>query len=70
MGDAFTIVIAEDLQEIATIERFIGQKIPRVKLEGFAYKYTRLLDEKAQPIAHGGHSGGKRFFGYGGRRRR
>ena len=70
VGDAFTIVIAEDLQEIATIERFIGQKIPRVKLEGFAYKYTRLLDEKAQPIAHGGHSGGKRFFGYGGRRRR
>jgi len=70
VGDAFTIVIAENLQEIATIERFIGQKIPRVKLEGFAYKYTRLLDEKAQPIAHGGHSGGKRFFGYGGRRRR
>ncbi|MEK7385095.1 MAG: DEAD/DEAH box helicase, partial [candidate division NC10 bacterium] len=56
-GDAFTIVIAEDLQEIAAIERFIGQKVPRVKLEGFAYKYTRLLDDKAPPISRGGRSG-------------
>lgn len=68
-GDAFTIVIAEDLQEIAAIERFIGQKIPRVKLEGFPYKYTRLLDDKAPPISRGGRSG-RRSFGYGGRRRR
>src|SRR3989304_329909 len=36
VGDAFTIMIAEDIPEIAAIERFIGQKIPRVKLEGFA----------------------------------
>jgi ATP-dependent RNA helicase RhlE len=48
-GDAFTIVIAEDLPEIAAIERFIGQKIPRVKLEGFPYKYTRLLEDKPPP---------------------
>ena len=41
MGDAFTIMTGEDVQEIAAIERFIGQKIPRVKLEGFAYEYTR-----------------------------
>jgi len=69
-GDAFTIVIAENLPEIAAIERFIGQKIPRVKLEGFAYKYTRLLDDRAPPIPHGGRPGGRRSFGYGGRRRR
>ena len=48
-GDAFTIVIAEDLNEIAAIERFIGQKIPRVKLEGFPYTYTRLLQEAPPP---------------------
>jgi ATP-dependent RNA helicase RhlE len=54
-GDAFTIVIAEDLPEIAAIERFIGRTIPRVKLEGFAYKYTRLL-EKAPPPPFGGRS--------------
>ncbi len=70
VGDAFTIMTAEDLQEVATIERFIGQKIPRVKLEGFAYKYTRLLDDRAPAISHGGRSSGRRSFGYGGRRRR
>ena len=48
-GDAFTIVIAEDLNEISAIERFIGRKIPRVKLEGFPYKYTRLLEDKPPP---------------------
>src|SRR2546426_5681172 len=57
VGDAFTIMIAEDFAEIAAIERFIGQKIPRVKLEGFNYKYTRLLDDKAPPISYGGRSG-------------
>ncbi len=69
-GDAFTIVIAEDLQEIAAIERFIGRKIPRVKLEGFSYKYTRLLDDKAPPIPFGGRSAGRRSFSYHGKRRR
>jgi ATP-dependent RNA helicase RhlE len=54
-GDAFTIVIAEDLPEIAAIERFIGQTIPRIKVEGFPYKYTRLL-EKAPPPPFGGRS--------------
>jgi ATP-dependent RNA helicase RhlE len=54
-GDAFTIVIAEDLAEVAAIEHFIGRKIPRVKLEGFPYKYTRLLQE-APPAPFGGRS--------------
>ncbi len=54
-GDAFTIVIAEDISEIASIEHFIGQKIPRVKLEGFPYKYTRLL-EASPPPPFGGRS--------------
>ena len=70
VGDAFTIMIAEDIPEIAAIERFIAQKIPRVKLEGFAYKYTRLLDDKAPPISRGGRTGRRRFSGYGGARRR
>jgi superfamily II DNA/RNA helicase len=43
VGDAFTIMTAEDLQEVAAIERFIGQKIPRVKLDGFDYAYCRCL---------------------------
>ena len=70
VGDAFTIMTAEDLQEVAAIERFISQKIPRVKLEGFAYKYTRLVDEHPPPIFGGGRSRGRRSFGYGRRGRR
>jgi ATP-dependent RNA helicase RhlE len=49
VGDAFTIMTGEDVQEVAAIEHFIGQKIPRVKLEGFNYEYTRLLDPNPPP---------------------
>jgi ATP-dependent RNA helicase RhlE len=69
VGDAFTIMTGEDVQEIAAIERFIGQKIPRVKIAGFNYEYTRLLDSNPKPIFGGGRSPGKRSFGYGRRRR-
>ncbi len=69
VGDAFTIMTGEDVQEVAAIERFIGQKIPRVKLDGFDYSYTRLLDPNPKPIFGGGRSPGKRSFGYGRRRR-
>ena len=44
-GDAFTLMVAEDVPHMAAIERFIGQKIERVKLENFTYKYTALFDE-------------------------
>jgi ATP-dependent RNA helicase RhlE len=50
VGDAFTIMTGEDVQEVAAIEHFIGQKIPRVKLEGFKYEYTRLLDAHPAPV--------------------
>ena len=69
VGDAFTIMTGEDVQEIAAIERFIGQKIPRVKIAGFNYAYTRLLNSNPKPIFGGGRSPGKRSFGYGRRRR-
>jgi ATP-dependent RNA helicase RhlE len=71
VGDAFTIMTGEDVQEIAAIERFIGQKIPRVKLENFNYSYTRLLDPNPKPIfgrGRGQGAPGKRSFGYGRRR--
>ena len=67
VGDAFTIMTAEDLQEVASIEHFIGQKIPRVKLEGFNYSYSRLLDPNPKPV-FGGRSAGKRSYGAGRRR--
>ena len=44
-GDAFTIMVAEDAPHVYSIERFISQKIPRVKLENFDYTYTALFEE-------------------------
>jgi ATP-dependent RNA helicase RhlE len=44
-GDAFTLMVAEDARHMAAIERFISQKIERVKLEGFNYQYTALFEE-------------------------
>jgi ATP-dependent RNA helicase RhlE len=44
-GDAFTLMVAEDATHVFSIERFIGKKIERVKLDGFNYKYTALFEE-------------------------
>jgi ATP-dependent RNA helicase RhlE len=76
-GDAFTIMVAEDASHVYAIERFISQKIPRVKLENFNYQYTALFDREKE----GGASGrpaqargvrlrGGYYFGPGRRRRR
>jgi ATP-dependent RNA helicase RhlE len=69
VGDAFTIMTGEDVQEVTAIERFIGQKIPRVKLEGFAYEYTRLLDKNPPPAFGARRARGSWSFGYGSKRR-
>ena len=53
-GDAFTLMVAEDAKHVEAIERFISQKIPRVKLENFDYRYTALFEEE-KPGALKGH---------------
>ena len=52
-GDAFTLMTAEDAKHVNAIERYINQKIERVKLENFNYQYTALFDEHKddRPIA-------------------
>jgi ATP-dependent RNA helicase RhlE len=37
VGDAFTLTTPDQLGEIRDIERFIGQKVPQLKLDGFDY---------------------------------
>ncbi len=37
VGDAFTLTTPDQAGEIRDIERFIGQKVPQLKLEGFNY---------------------------------
>jgi ATP-dependent RNA helicase RhlE len=76
-GDAFTIMVAEDAKHVSAIERFISQKIERVKMEGFPYQYTVLFDEgKAgvRPLSErriqGVRLSGGYYFGPARRRRR
>ncbi|HNW08510.1 MAG TPA: DEAD/DEAH box helicase [Verrucomicrobiota bacterium] len=75
-GDAYTLMVAEDVRHVNAIEHFIGQKIPRVKLENFNYRYTTLFEQgkPGQPPAGGGRVRGARvrggyFFGPVRRRR-
>jgi ATP-dependent RNA helicase RhlE len=75
-GDAFTLMVAEDAQHVHAIERFIGKKVERVKLENFNYKYTALFEE-GKPGAPKGYPGkvkgvrlsGGYFFGPARRRK-
>ena len=74
-GDAFTLMVAEDASHVQAIERFIGQKVERVKLENFDYKYSAIFDhdKPGQPPAHERRTRGVRLRGgyfYGPARRR
>lgn len=64
-GDAFTIMTAEDSSHVFAIERFISQKIPRVKLENFNYTYTMLFEEQkpGAPKGFPGKARGVRVHG-------
>lgn len=44
-GDAFTLLSAEELPYAESVERLIGKKVERRKLENFPYTYTTLIDE-------------------------
>jgi len=73
-GDAFTIMTAEELPHVEDIERFIGQKVERTKLEGFEYVYSAVFDEaRVKQVLKGAkgvrtHKGMK--FGSSGKKRR
>ncbi len=64
-GDAFTLMVAEDASHVFAIERFINQKITRLRLEGFNYKYTALFeqDKPGQPKGYPGRARGGRLLG-------
>jgi len=75
-GDAFTLMVAEDLRHVRAIERFISRSIPRVKLDDFDYRYTALFeaDKPGQPQGsvpriRGARIRGGYFFGPARKRR-
>jgi ATP-dependent RNA helicase RhlE len=65
-GDAFTLMVAEDSSSVHAIERFIGRKINREKLDSFDYTYTRLFEPpKVGAKAFTGKArGGRHYRGY------
>jgi ATP-dependent RNA helicase RhlE len=75
-GDAYTLMVAEDGRHVNAIERFIGQKIPRIKLENFEYRYTALFEQSKPgqasappPRITGARIRGGYFYGPAKRRR-
>ncbi len=42
-GEAFTLMGSDEVADVHRIERYIGQEIPRRKLEGFPYRYEPNL---------------------------
>jgi ATP-dependent RNA helicase RhlE len=72
VGDAFTLMTAAELDDMRAIERFIGQKIPQLKLDNFNYVMTTALSREAQSGVRMAVRGGRTATGYsyGPRRRR
>jgi ATP-dependent RNA helicase RhlE len=70
VGDAFTLMSGPELPALQAIERFIGQKIPRLKLENFAYLYTALFEPESAAGGRRAIGGGRTHRGYSFGRRR
>jgi ATP-dependent RNA helicase RhlE len=60
VGDAFTLVTPDNAGDVRDIERFIGQKIPQLKLDGFDYKPLAGRPPQAPQPPRGGQRGGGR----------
>ncbi len=60
VGDAFTLATPENSSDVRAIERFIGQEIPRLKLEGFDYKAASSFPARPEQQRRGGGGGGGR----------
>jgi ATP-dependent RNA helicase RhlE len=67
-GDAFTIMVADEANQVRAIERFIGREILQHKLDNFDYQYTRLFEAPGSASrqdfgkARGGRVHGGYFF--------
>jgi ATP-dependent RNA helicase RhlE len=60
VGDAFTLVSPENADDIRDIQRFIGAKIPELRLEGFPYQpfvMNPSYPKKGQQQRRGGGGG-------------
>ena len=70
VGDAFTLLSGQEVSALQAIEHFIGQKIPRLKLEKFPYLYTALFEPESAAASKRGITGRRTHRGYSVGRRR
>ena len=74
VGDAFTLVTPENAGDIRDIQRFIGAKIPELRLEGFPYQAFTARPAQPAPSPRGygrpqGQAGHRQGGGWGFRNR-
>ena len=67
---AFLGDVVLSLPALQAIEHFIGQKIPRLKLENFPYLYTALFESESATSGRRAIGGGRTHRGYSFGRRR
>jgi len=53
VGDAFTLATPENASDVRDIERFIGREIPRLKLDGFAYRAASAPPQQRESHGRG-----------------
>ncbi len=72
IGDAFTLMTAEELPHVQAIELFINSKVPRLKLDGFPYLFTMLFQEEqaAKMLRNVRGVRTSKGYSYGARRKR
>ena len=64
-----SLLSGQELPALQAIEHFIGQKIPRLKLENFSYLYT-LFESESAASGRRTIGGGRTHRGYSFGRRR
>ena len=61
-GDAFTLITGEDFEAARDVERYLGEKVERLQIEGFPYGPIPVTEERPpqQQRRRGGGGGGGR----------
>ena len=57
-GDAFTLITGEDGEAARDVERYLGEKVERLQIEGFPYGAIHESSEPRKPQQHGRRGGG------------
>ena len=59
-GDAFTLITGEDYEAARDVERYLGETVERLQIEGFPYGPIPAASEERRPQQQGRRGGGGR----------